>query len=406
MDPERVTPSSTSYSTNSSGITAPISGSPPPDSSTSGSGGVTQPLAPPAPPWEYTDFDAHLRAVHQRIATEAPNWVQERLTGRDAVHRALGDAARLLRGERGLAVEDSDVAVSVRKSLVLAAKTMEKEAEWSAPNPNGHPTLTMWQRAQGFLESARAGLRRAVNEPAEEDSWWDSWNAIDFSSWDEDLPHPATSEIVLHQVERADAEALRAAISSDLEAAYVALRAHTQNRPLAQQMVRLARATRDLRSKMPSADGISKSPNLEVVEDSFSSQNPADAVAALEYALRELGTTAGRAAFASALQAITSGDERPPPSGFDDTAPSAAPSEHQGRYDQEPSGTSPLAADHGQEGWAWRRLAHLEVGLGLESVQSSASAPRFPPGVLAGLGDLSAHLERGEEKPGERLILN
>ena len=41
----------------------------------------------------------------------------------------------------------------------------------------------------------------------------------------------------------------------------------------------------------------------------------ADAVAALEYALRELGTTAGRAAFASALQAITSGDERPPPSG-------------------------------------------------------------------------------------------
>ena len=29
----------------------------------------------------------------------------------------------------------------------------------------------------------------------------------------------------------------------------------------------------------------------------------ADAVAALEYALRELGTTAGRAAFASALQA-------------------------------------------------------------------------------------------------------
>merc|ERR1719379_680942 len=229
MDPERVTPSSTSYSTNSSGITAPISGSPPPDSSTSGSGGVTQPLAPPAPPWEYTDFDAHLRAVHQRIATEAPNWVQDRLTGRDAVHRALGDAARLLRGERGLAVENSDVAVSVRKSLSLAAQTMEKEAEWSAPNPEGHPTLTMWQRAQGFLESARAGMRRAISEPSDEDSWWNSWNALDLSSWDEDLPHPATSEIVLHQVERADAEALRAAISSDLEAAYVALRAHVQN---------------------------------------------------------------------------------------------------------------------------------------------------------------------------------
>jgi len=336
-------------------------------------------------------------------ATGAPTWVQERLTGRDTVHNALGDAARLLRGERGIAVEDGEVAGSVRESLGLAAQTMEKEAEWSAPNPDGHPTLTMWQRAQGFLESARAGMRRAIRDPKEDDSW--SWNALDLTSWDEDLPHPATSEIVLHQVERADAEALRAAISSDLEAAYVALRAHVQNRPLAQQMVRLARATRDLRSKMPSADGISKSPNLEVVEDSFSSQNPADAVAALEYALRELGTTAGRAAFASALQAITSGDERPPPSGFGDTAPSAAPSEHQGRYDQEPSGTSPLAADHGQEGWAWRRLAHLEVGLGLESVQSSASAPRFPPGVLAGLGDLSAHLERGEEKPGERLIL-
>merc|ERR1719463_1019993 len=169
----------------------------------------------------------------------------------------------------------------------------------------------MWQRAQGFLESARAGMRAAISSDLEEedDSW--SWNALDLTSWDEDLPHPATSEIVLHQVERADAEALRAAISSDLEAAYVALRAHVQNRPLAQQMVRLARATRDLRSKMPSADGISKSPNLEVVEDSFSSQNPADAVAALEYALRELGTTAGRAAFASALQAINGGEAVP-----------------------------------------------------------------------------------------------
>merc|ERR1719443_2639332 len=258
-------------------------------------------------------------------ATGAPTWVQERLTGRDTVHNALGDAARLLRGERGIAVEDGEVARSVRESLGLAAQTMEKEAEWSAPNPDGHPTLTMWQRAQGFLESARAGMRRAISEPAEEESWWDSWNALDFSSWDEDLPHPATSEIVLHQVERADAEALRAAISSDLEAAYVALRAHAQSRPLAHQMIRLARATRDLRSKMPSADGVSKSPNLEVVEDAFNSQNPNDAVSALESALRELGTTAGRAAFASALQAINGGE----------ALPSAAPEGHRGRYDQE-----------------------------------------------------------------------
>lgn len=374
----------------------PISGSPPPDSSPSSeTGGVYVPLGAPAQPWEYTDFDAHLQNVNQRIATEAPDWVQARLTGRDAVHRALGDAARLLRGERGLAVENSDVALSVRKSLSLAAQEMEKEAEWSAPNPDGHPTLTMWQRAQGFLESARAGMRRSINEPTDEDSWWNSWNAIDFRSWDEDLPHPATSEIVLHQVERADAEALRAAISSDLEAAYVALRAHVQNRPLAQQMVRLARATRDLRSKMPSADGVSKSPNLEVLEDAFSSQNPNDAVSAVESALRELGTTAGRAAFASALQAINGGE----------AVPSADPEFHRGRYDQKLSGTSEFGAEHGTETWAWRRLAHLEVGLGLESVQSSESAPKFPEGVLAGLGDLSAHLERGEEKPGERVIL-
>jgi hypothetical protein len=271
---------------------------------------------------------------------------------------------------------------------------MEKEAEWSAPNPDGHPTLTMWQRAQGFLESARAGMRRAIFEPADDESWWNSWNAIDFSSWDEDLPHPATSEIVLHQVERADAEALRAAIASDLEAAYVALRAHAQNRPLAQQMVRLARATRDLRSKMPSADGVSKSPSLEVVEDAFNSQNPNDAVSALESALRDLGTIAGRAAFASALQAINGGEALP-----------SAPDGHRGRSDQQLSGSSEFGAAHGTETWAWRRLAHLEVGLGLESVQSSASAPKFPPGVLAGLGDLSAHLERGEEKPGERVIL-
>jgi hypothetical protein len=343
-----------------------------------------------------------MRAVQERLAgnqgqpNSAPNWVQERLTGRETVHRALGDAARLLRGERGLAVEDSDVAHSVRESLSTAAQAMEKEAEWSAPNPDGHPTLTMWQRAQGFLESARAGMRRAISEPAEEESWFDGWNAIDMSSWDEDLPHPATSDIVLHQVERADAEALRAAISSDLEAAYVALRAHAQNRPLAQQMVRVAQATRDLKSKMPSADGISRAPNLEVVVDAFSSQNPNDAVAALEMALRELGTTAGRAAFASALQAINGGEANQ----------EALPDDiHQGRYDTALSGSSELAVDHGTETWAWRRLAHLEVGLGLESVQSSASTPKFPPGVLEGLGDLSAHLERGEEKPGERVIL-
>jgi hypothetical protein len=67
---------------------------------------------------------------------------------------------------------------------------------------------------------------------------------------EEDIPHPATSAVVLHQVERADAEAIRAAVWSDLEAAYVALNAHASNRVIAQQMVRLARASLDLQSRI------------------------------------------------------------------------------------------------------------------------------------------------------------
>jgi len=181
----------------------------------------------------------------------------------------------------------------------------------------------------------------------------------------------------------------------------VALSAHASNRVIAQQMVRLARASLDLQSRI-GGDGVHElALDLKATEEAFAHPNTLAAGAAVASALRAVDSSASSAAFESALQGVEHARGGIAP--WRQEEEEDVHVDHIGDYEQSKAGID--SESSGTEAWAWRRLAHLEVGLGLESVQSSQSAPRFPAGVLSGLGDLAAHLERGEIKPGETVLL-
>lgn len=290
-----------------------------------------------------------------------PPFVADRLASRARLHRALDEAALLLRGERGVVSEHPKVVDAARQSLSGAEAALLAEAQgWCAQLQTPPSTVpTMWQRSQAFLKSGATGLER---------------------TFEDDEQHPAAPDVVLHQVERGDGEALRAAILTDCDCALAALAVHPPDQPRAAAAMLLARDTLDVRVGLGGAADSKTTGALDTARAVVSS-NSADtsaAIAAVLAAKAAVEAAAARAAFAAALRAV-------------ENAKAAADGDR---------------ALSGSEPWAWRRLAALEVGLGLESVQKAGDAAPVPPLVLTNLGRLSAHLEdAGQEALGTRPTL-
>lgn len=291
----------------------------------------------------------------------APAWVTERLQSRAALHRNLEDTASLLQGERGLVSEHPKVVEAAKESLASASAALQAEARSSGPglSPASRGSVPdLWQRSQAFLTSASEGLQR---------------------TFEDGTHHPAAPAVILHQVQRGDGEALRAAILSDTDRARAALAAFPRDPARAAAALGLARTSLDLRvdlggSADPAVAGALEAARAAVA---YSNSNVDGADAAVQAAAAAVDASAARAAFAAGLRSV-------------ENAKAAA------------EGDSALA---GSEPWAWRRLAALEVGLGLESVEKAGAAAPVPSKVLAGLGRLTAHLEKASEEPGARVLL-
>jgi len=294
------------------------------------------------------------------VDSTTPPFVAERLASRARLHRALDEAALLLRGERGAVSEHPKVVDAARQSIAGAEAALLAEAPgWCAVQTPPSTVPTMWQRSQAFLKSGATGLERTFAD---------------------DEQHPAAPAVVLHQVERGDGEALRAAILTDADCALAALAIYPPDQPRAAAAMLLARDTLDVRVGLGGAADSKTTGALDTARAvvSSSSADRSAAMAAVQAAKAAVEAAAARAAFAAALRAV-------------ENAKAAA------------DGDRALA---GSEPWAWRRLAALEVGLGLESVQKAGAAAPVPSRVLTELGRLSAHLEdAGDEALGTRPTL-